>query len=51
LLWNYPIMNLILDIIFAVLIVRSFCVVLHNWREFATERARLIPISALPGPA
>jgi len=40
LLWNYPIMNLILDIIFVALIVWYFYVVLHNWREFATERAR-----------
>ena len=30
--WNYPIMNLILDIIFAALIVWYFIVVLHNWR-------------------
>jgi len=38
--WNYPILNLILDIIFAALIVLYFYVVLHNWRQFAAVHAR-----------
>jgi len=37
--WNYPVLNLILDIIFVVLIVFYSYVVLHNLRGFATERA------------
>jgi hypothetical protein len=39
LFWNYPILNLILDIIFAVLIIRCSYVVLHDWREFAAARS------------
>jgi uncharacterized protein YpmB len=33
-------LNLILDIIFAALIVLYFYVVLHNWRQFAAAHAR-----------
>jgi hypothetical protein len=38
--WNYPILNLILDIFFAVLIVWYFYGVLHNWRQLAAEHVR-----------
>lgn len=38
--WNYPIINLILDIVFAALIVWYSYVVLHNWRQLAAENVQ-----------
>jgi hypothetical protein len=37
LFWNFPIINLTLNIIFAALIVWYSYVVLHNWRQLAAE--------------
>lgn len=42
--WNYPIINLILDIVFAALMVLYFFVVLHNWRQLTRKRAPLTTI-------